>query len=280
MMLMIIAMLLILGISLGSFVNALVWRLHQQSLPSKKRAASKADLSIATGRSMCTHCKHTLGPLDLIPLLSWIGLRGKCRYCKQAIGWQYPLVELSTALVFVTSYLYWPLALGGAIEWVVLGLWLASIVGFMALIVYDIRWMLLPNRIVFPLIGIAAASLLLRASTGDVVSVLLAGFGGVAVASGIFYLLFQISGGNWIGGGDVKLGIVLGLLLASPYLGFLMLFIASLMGLAVSGITVLSGNPKAAKRIPFGPSLIIATVICMLFGQIIIDWYSAQFLYI
>lgn len=273
--------LIILGLALGSFVNALVWRVHQQSLPRKNRAASTRELSIATGRSMCPHCRHTLNALDLLPVISWIYLRGRCRYCRHPIGWQYPLVELVTAGLFVLSFLFWPYDLTAMSHVTVLILWLLASVGLVALAVYDIRWMLLPNRIVFPVTGIALTMTAVRVlSSTDMISVLFNAIGGLAIAGGIFYVLFQISDGAWIGGGDVKIGFALGLLLGSPVLAFSMLFIASLLGLVYSFPQLAISKLSNSRKIPFGPFLIASTIICMLFGQVIIDWYSGQFLYL
>lgn len=269
---MIIVMLILLGLALGSFVNALVWRVYQQEQPKKKRVASDKDLSVATGRSMCPHCRHTLGVADLIPVLSWVSLGGKCRYCHKPIGWQYPLVELATAAFFILSYVAWPM------EWdaagiAALGVWLASLVGLMALLVYDLRWMLLPNRIVFPLIGLGVGHVLLQAALRQDWTLLVDGILSLGVAGGIFYVLFQISAGRWIGGGDVKLGFALGLLLLSPAKSLLMLFVASVIGTFVS-LTLMSVKRLGRKSIvPFGPFLIVATIITQLFGADIIDWY-------
>ncbi len=278
---MIIAVLFFLGLSLGSFVNALVWRVHQQELPVKKRAGSKAELSIMTGRSMCPNCKHTLGVFDLLPVISWVALRGRCRYCKDAIGWQYPTVELITAVLFVLSYAYWPYGLTESLDFAVFVLWLVSLVGLVALTVYDIRWMLLPNRIVFSITGLATLMVLLRAiSDPNPLTIFLQSLGGLAIAGGIFYVLFQISDGKWIGGGDVKLGFALGLLLGTPALAFLMLFASSLIGLLFAIPSLMTEQSNKSRQIPFGPSLMSATFVCILFGQRIIDWYSAQFLYL
>ena len=102
---MIIAVLAVLGLVFGSFVNAFAWRLHEQEslLEKKKKPSAKqlAKLSIVKGRSMCPECKHELAAKDLIPVFSWITLKGKCRYCGKPISWQYPAVELATALLFV-----------------------------------------------------------------------------------------------------------------------------------------------------------------------------------
>lgn len=279
MTLMIITGLIIMGLAFGSFINALVWRIYQQSLPSKKRAAKLKELSISKGRSMCPHCKHTLTALDLIPVLSWLSLGGKCRYCKKSISVQYPFIELLTAALFVTSYAFWPTELVSSSDVGVFTLWLTFLVGLVALAVYDIKWMLLPNRIVFPLIVLASAKVLLLALTTDASSVILASIGGMAIAGGIFYILFQISDGAWIGGGDVKLGFALGLMIGDPISSFLMLFLASLFGLLVA-LPDIFRNQSLRRRIPFGPALILATYVCVLWGGQVIDWYANTYLFI
>jgi len=277
---MIYGILVLLGLSLGSFVNALVWRLHEQSLPKKKRVASKKELSISTGRSMCPHCQHTLAWYDLLPVISWLMLGGKCRYCRKTIGWQYPFIELITAGLFVASYVWWPYAFDAKGVWL-LGVWLTSLVGLVALIVYDIRWMLLPNRIVFPLIAIAAAGVVGRTFfAGEGVHTLLSALTGLSIAGGLFYVLFQVSGGRWIGGGDVKLGFALGLLLGGAGEAFLMLFFASILGLIVSLPAVLLKKTQLSGKIPFGPFLITSTIVVKFFGGVIIAWYTDTFLYL
>lgn len=270
---MIIVVLTLLGLCFGSFVNALVWRMHEQAKPRKRRAASDAELSISRGRSMCPHCKHTLGVLDLLPVVSWLMLGGKCRYCRKSIGWQYPLVELLTAMLFAVSYVLWPWGWSFA-GYVMLTAWLAGIVIFMALIIYDIRWMLLPNKLVFPLTGIAAVSCLafVFASNDKLHAAGAAGLS-VAIAGGVFYLLFLVSDGRWIGGGDVKLGWALGLFVVKPALALLVLFGACLIGTLYALPLMAIGKIKRTSRVPFGPFLILATIIVMLCGQRILDWY-------
>ncbi|MEO8863067.1 MAG: prepilin peptidase, partial [Candidatus Saccharimonadales bacterium] len=142
---MIYIVLVVLGLCLGSFVNALVWRLHEQDLLASKAKAVKKqskgkntqltsqDLSIVKGRSICTHCYHKLAWYDLLPVLSWASLKGKCRYCHKPIGWQYPLVELLTASVFVLSYVFWPNGLDvSSLQLALFGFWLVFVTGFMA----------------------------------------------------------------------------------------------------------------------------------------------------
>lgn len=272
--------LVLLGLCFGSFINALVWRLYQQDLPKKKRVASTEKLSISKGRSMCPHCQHTLAWYDLLPVVSWLSLRGKCRYCQKPIGWQYPIVEISTALLFVTSYAWWPYQFNDKGIWL-FAVWLISLVGLMALIVYDIKWMLLPNKIVFPLTVVAVVGVLgdTLFFDGGVHSLLMA-LSALAIAGGIFYVLFQISNGKWIGGGDVKLGFALGLLLPGPAEAFLMLFFASILGLLFSLPVVVLKKTSLSSKIPFGPFLIAATVITKLFGTSLISWYSKTYLYL
>lgn len=221
---------------------------------------------------MCVHCGHQLKAADLLPIVSWLGLRGKCRYCRKSIPWQYPLVELVTPLLFVVSYLFWPETLTG-LETAAFVLWLAALVGFVALVVYDIRWMLLPNKIVFPLYGIAALFVLARILHENSLEPLLSASIGVLIGGGLFYLLFQLSSGKWIGGGDVKLGFLLGALVGGPLQAMLMLFIASVLGSVFGGSLIASKKATRKTRIPFGPFLIVGAIVVMLFGQQISGWY-------
>ncbi len=272
---MIMVILFLLGLCFGSFVNAFVWRLHE-----KQRAKSKeqrASLSITKGRSMCVHCRHVLGWHDLIPVISWLMLGGKCRYCKKPISKQYPIIELITAVLFVASYIFWPLAFTNyqTIQFI---LWLGVLVSFMALIVYDIKWMILPDKLV--LITTIGAGLLafIRITERLDSQSFLNPFWGVVCIAGLFYVLFQISKGKWIGGGDVKLGVSLGLLVGGPSNALLTVFLASVLG-SLAGLPMLLKNRKALHaRIPFGPFLIMATIIVFLFGTSIVHWYKTTLL--
>ncbi len=269
---MVMLILVLLGLCLGSFTNALVWRLHRQQGASEKKAKSQ-EYSVLRGRSMCPHCKHRLEARDLVPVISWVALGGKCRYCGKPIFWQYPAVEILMALLFVLSYLLWPEPLDsqGTVEFC---LWLVYLVGFVALAVYDLRWMLLPNRIVFPLVGLAAVQRLVDATYyGGGLDLLLQVFLSTLIAGGIFFLIFQVSKGKWIGGGDVKLGIFIGILLGSPELSILMLFVASSLGSLYTVPLMAAGKLKRNAHVPFGPFLIAGTIIVKLFGERFIDWY-------
>lgn len=225
---------------------------------------------------MCAHCKHQLAWYDLIPLISWLSLLGKCRYCRKPIGWQAPILELSMAGLFAVSYIWWPFTIAEYMELTVVlfALWLVSLVVMLLLLAYDLRWMLLPNRLVGILFGLSLAYIGVReAFLGPNVVSLLQIVGSVGVTSGLFWLLYQISGGKWIGGGDVKLGVPLGIFIAEPTRAALMLFLASVLGSIVGVVLILRRGKSRDVQIPFGPFLILATIIVVLFGDSFIDWY-------
>lgn len=286
---MIIVALVVFGLVFGSFVNALVWRLHEQeelreriaNATGKKGSASKVktlkatlrERSMLRGRSMCSACHHELHTKDLVPLFSWLVLRGKCRYCGAKIQ-DNPLPEIATASLFVLSYAWWPLTLQGKglFQFVV---WLGMLVGFVALAAYDIRWFILPNRIVFPLIVLAAGEVIIVAIVQQDVWVALNALFGALLLSGLFWILFQLSDGAWIGGGDVKLAVVLGLLAGSALQSLVVLFFASVIGTVFSIPLLLRGRNGLKAHVPFGPYLLAGTFVAVLFGHSIISWYSS-----
>lgn len=256
---MILLLLILLGLAFGSFVNALVWRLHKNR-------------DWVQERSECTHCHHQLGAWDLIPVISWVMLRGKCRYCHKKIE-DSPLVELSLPLLFAVSYIFWPLSFEGPHLFQFI-LWLVFLVGFLALTVYDLRWMLLPDKIVFPLVGLAVLQILTLAIWQRDVAILLHALVGLVTVSGTFYILFQLSKGTWIGGGDVKLGLVLGLLAGGILEGFLLLFVASVAGMLAALPLIIQGKAHKKTQLPFGPFLILGLIVVTLWGHDIVSWYQ------
>jgi prepilin signal peptidase PulO-like enzyme (type II secretory pathway) len=265
-----------LGLAFGSFVNALVWRLHEQEKAKRSKSRTNRKLSIVTGRSQCPGCGHTLSSWDLVPVFSWLLLRGHCRYCKKTIPWQYPIVELALAGVFVLSYAFWHNGVSGEGELLLFITWLGVSVGLLSLLVYDARWQLLPNKIIYPTLLIAIVGRLAyifgysQNKTHSLLMLILA----VAVSSGIFWLIFIISRGKWIGFGDVRLGLITGTVLAHPSKSFLMIFLASVLGTLFVLPDLIKGNKKLSVKIPFGPFLITSTWIVLLFGQSILDWYG------
>lgn len=260
-----LVLVLALGLVVGSFLNALVWRIHKRIPIGGKE------------RSQCTSCHHQLAWYDLIPVFSWILLKGKCRYCHNNISIQYPLIELANAALWGLSfYIIKPdslMTLGLTV------LWLGIVSTMLALAVYDIRWMELPDRLVMVFAVLSVCVALISAlgidkpSIFDILNSLL----GVLFIAGLFYFLYQISDGRWIGGGDVKFAVGMGLLLGLQG-SILGLFIASVLG-SIFGLVSMAIFKKDKKSlIPFGPFLIAATYIVFHFGATIITWYTTNLL--
>lgn len=259
---MVIIALALLGLCFGSFVQALTWRLR------KKKDWVKA-------RSQCESCKHELRVLDLVPLFSWLALKGRCRYCKKPIHWSAPLMELVLGAVFAISYVFWPVTLVGG-QWLLFSTWLAASVGLMALAVYDICWMLLPSNILYPTAAVAASGRLIYIVGWQEpkTQALLAWLVSVAIAGGIFWLIYEFSRGKAIGFGDVRLGLITGTLLADPLLSLQMIFVGSVLGTVAVLPGLLSHRKSLTSKVPYGPFLIAATVIVLLFGASFTDWYQ------
>lgn len=254
-----IVVLIVVGLCFGSFVNAFVWRLHESK-------------DFVKERSECPHCHHVLNTWDLVPILSWVALRGRCRYCHKKIE-DSPLVEATLPALFVASYVWWPWSLSGVgiAQFVI---WLLILVGLLSLVVYDFRWFILPDKIVWPLCLLAVAEVALQIVSAGNFSALFAAIEGVIIISGLFYLILLISHGTWIGGGDVKLGIVLGLLVGGALQAILLLFVASVSGLLFSLPLLVKSKKHAHTMLPFGPYLILGLIVAMLAGNDIIHWYT------
>jgi leader peptidase (prepilin peptidase)/N-methyltransferase len=152
--------------------------------------------------------------------------------------------------------------------------WLIILVGLIALLIYDAKWFLLPNRIVYPLTVIAVLRLgIVAIWNHDVSSQLLGALSGIILISGTFLVLYHISKGSWIGGGDVKLGVLLGILVGGPLNSILLLVISSSVGTVYALPMVVSGKASRKTQVPFGPFLIIGAIVVTLFGTSITHWY-------
>lgn len=281
-----IGVLALFGLMFGSFVGASVWRLRARQLVEDKNAGESVDKKeyaqllpltkqgITADRSRCLHCGTTLKWHDLLPLVSWLSTGGRCRYCKARIGTFEPLIELGVATLFVVSYIVWPVPLLTMSGLVVFLLWLAAVVLLAILFAYDLKWFLLPDTIVFPLIGIGAVTSIVHVVLAtDKVGVLISIAGASLILSGLYYFLWRISKGEWVGFGDVKLGLGLALLLADWRLASVTLFSANLIGCLVVLPGMLSGRLGRKTHIPFGPLLIAGAVVAMLVGGRIIQSY-------
>lgn len=278
--------LFLLGLVFGSFVNAWVWRLGKQldanGDPKKLTKAQKQQYSITKGRSMCPSCKHQLGAKDLVPLFSWLRLKGKCRYCKAKIGKQYPLVELSMAIMFVASYIFWPENLQGY-EYILFIGFIATLVPLFVLALYDYKHLILPDKVLK--VGLIIYSVFLFVYAVALKDLYIFG---TAVLAGILYFAIFLSifiaslvaqkkgytNKDWLGLGDVKLVFLLGLMIGKPTLVILGMFIASMLGFLVALPSLISKKENFGSKIPFGPYLIAGAIITIWFGQIVLDWYA------
>lgn len=269
---MIIIFLIVIGLALGSFVNALVWRIHEQGNPKKHSTAKVEDLSITRGRSMCPACRHQLSVVDLLPVLSWLWLMGKCRYCHKAISVQYPIVEVLVSLLFAAAYIWWPYQLGTFGAWLQFASFLPLIVLGVALALYDLKWMMLPNRLVYFFCGAAILWLLVTVYSIGGSQPLVNSLLGALSYGGLFYVIYQVSGGKWIGGGDVRLGFVLGIILGWQK-SIIGLTIAAYLATAVVLLIILMGKYHKKMHIPFGPFLLMGMFLAVLWGQQIIEYY-------
>jgi leader peptidase (prepilin peptidase)/N-methyltransferase len=258
-------LILILGLVFGSFVNALVWRLKK-----KKNWVSE--------RSICTHCGHTLSPLDLVPILSYLFLRGRCRYCHKKIE-DSPYIELGLGLTFLISYIFWPYSFDalGVFRFVV---WLTALVSLAAMFVYDLRWTILPDKLTRYLLFLATVQLVVLLAAGDLsISDAPAILASVFIGGGVFHLIYEFSKGRYIGGGDVKLGYAYGLLLLDPLMSWVVLALASLIGSIIAVVLIISKKKSLGSKLPFGPMLITGLFITVLFGQKIWSALNALMLY-
>jgi leader peptidase (prepilin peptidase)/N-methyltransferase len=250
-----IAFIFAFGAIIGSFLNAVIFRLWTKE-------------SIAGGRSHCMACRHTLGPLDLVPIVSWLLLRGKCRYCEAAISRQYLAVEAVTGAAFVlaANATLGVESAGDAVQLSTLLLYWAAASVLIIVFVYDLKYMLILRSVTFPAAIIAAlANLWLGMSWMSIL-------GGVATGGGFFLLQRAVSRGTWVGGGDVNLGWFMGALLGWPMVA-VALFMSYVMG-AVVGVGLLAGK-KAGMRteVPFGTFLSVGTFVTLLWGKDILGWY-------
>lgn len=298
------------GVIVGSFAGAQVWRIRAYQLRddddrlaglNKRRKlsdddrADKAELKASAaarkaerkrldgliGRvsrdySRCLHCQHRLAWYDLLPLVSWLSTRGRCRYCQETIGHFEPLMELGMASFFVLSFALWPTAISSGVEVTQFVVWLLSGVALSILFAYDAKWFLLPDVVMVPFIILAAlyAGLELY-QVGVSIESLGSILGALAVLSGLYWLLHVVSRGTWVGYGDVTLGAGLALLLGRFDLAIVALFLANLIGTVLVLPQLWANKLDRKTPIPFGPLLIIGTLLAYFFGQAIIDWYTS-----
>lgn len=278
--------LILSGLCLGSFAGASMWRLRAYQLIQDKADGEHVDhveynrlkkltkKSVINDHSQCLNCSYELKWYDLMPLVSWVLLRGKCRKCRQPIGYLEPLIELGVATFFVLSYTFWPFRLNTNFEITHLVIWLIAGVVLAILFAYDKKWFMLPNLTSYILIGLGIInSVLVIIMANNKLGALLSIIGSAIILSGLYLAIYLMSHGKWIGFGDIKLGLGLALLIADWQLAFIALFSANLVGCIIVLPAMISGKLKRDSHVPFGPLLIIGAVIAMLVGNYLINLY-------
>ncbi|MCK5416160.1 prepilin peptidase [Candidatus Parcubacteria bacterium] len=242
----------IFGLIIGSFLNCLIWRLH-------------------TGeglwnRSHCCKCNKKIVWYDNIPLISYIILKAKCRNCKTNISMQYPIVEFVTALLFAVSFYFntnecYELQ---AMSYMFRDFFVISIL--IIIFVYDLRWYLILDKITLPAIFIIFISNLILGVSWS--GMLLA----ATVGGGFFLIQFIISNGRWIGGGDIRLGFLLGIILGWPNI-IIALIIAYILGSIIGISLIIKQKKEWGSKVPMGIFLTTSAIITLFWGERISNWY-------
>lgn len=259
----------IFGTATGSFLSVVIHRVrHKQK-------------GILLSHSICPSCKKKLKWRHLIPIFSWLFLRGKCAYCGKKISTHYFSLEVITGLLFLLTFLVWnfvneipstidPTLLSYSINWHTFEIFIFYIILFtflIAIFFYDLLYKEIPDRFSLPAIAITIAGVLILDLTPPL-SMLIGG-------AGIFlFFLAQLvlSKGKWIGGGDLRLGALMGLLLGWK-LGLIALVLSYLFGSIASVILLIRKKANRSSTIPFGPFLVTGTIIAIFYGNQILSWY-------
>jgi leader peptidase (prepilin peptidase)/N-methyltransferase len=247
------------GLIIGSFLNCIVYRLEKEQ-------------SFLKGRSYCPSCKHKLGFWDLIPVLSFICLKGKCHYCQKKISSQYPLVELITGILFLLIFYY--------AKYDIFYTTYILIIATLLILIFicDLKHYIIPDEFIYPAIAITFFYQLFEIwnfGNWNLFGIWDLGFG---ILPAFFFLaIILFSHGQWMGLGDFKLAIFMGLFLGWPYV-LIALFLAFFLG-AIVGIGLIIFKKKTMKsEMPFGPFLIIGTFLVMFLREQFTTWFSSFFL--
>ena len=254
----------IFGLLIGSFLNAVIYRLHSGE-------------GIVKTRSHCVKCGHVLTWRELVPIFSFIIQKGRCRACSARISLQYPFVELATAILFVlVLFSHGGSPAGGQFFSLVYLLIISSLL--IVIFVYDLKHYIIPDKIVYPAIMVSGiwylvSSIFLDSYTKySIVDIIYSPVGAFAFFAAIFF----VSKGKWLGFGDVKLVFFMGLLLGWP--GILVALFAAFMLGGIMGLGLIATGKKNMKsQVPFGPVLVVGTFAALFWGEEIVRWYLGLF---
>lgn len=246
----------ILGSAVGSFLNVLCDRMVcRQSI---------------LGRSHCDLCRATLSTVDLVPIVSFVGLGGRCRSCHRPISAQYPLVETVTGLVFVASF--YAQVSGGILDLATLLYWLFILSIFMVVAVVDLKFSQIPTTLVFLAALVALFYDYFYLSSGDFVVWVVVAF----LLALAFLAVALVTFGRGLGSGDIPLVFLIGLFLGWPK-ALEATFLAFLGGAIVAILLLVLGKKKFGQTIPFGPFLVFAASVSLFWGQQLLNWYLSLF---
>ena len=237
--------LFVFGLIIGSFIGAYTYRWPM-------------GISVKEGRSFCPKCKAKISWYDNIPLLSYILLSGKCRNCKKKISLRYPLIELSTAAIFVLVYTLQ----GASFKGIALPFFLLITAALIIIFVIDLEHNLIPDEAVFFIFTLAFLNLLFS-SNKAFYTIFFSAF----LASTFFLLLHLITKGRGMGLGDVKLVMALGLMFAYWKLLLVWIFLSFIIGSVVGVFLIATGKAKWGKKIPFGPFLVVSFFATIFWGD-------------
>jgi len=244
----------ILGLAVGSFLNVCIDRLPQ-------------DESLLHPPSHCQACQHRLSSKDLIPLFSYLWLRGRCRYCHTSIPKRLPWVELATALIFAFLYRYCGLTAK---------LGIMAFYTCLLLIIFVVDWEqgLILNKVIYPgmVVALLFALFLSQPWFGQWPTTQIANAAMGGAIGFVLLLLIAIISRGGMGWGDVKLAALIGLVTGFP-LVFAALIIGAIMGGVVAVFLLIAKRKGRKEAIPFGPFLSLATWITLLWGSSILSWY-------
>ena len=248
----------LLGLIFGSFLNVCIDRLHRNE-------------SLVRPASHCESCRHALTPKDLIPIFSYLRLRGRCRYCHTAIAQRSLWVELATGTIFAFLYHHYGLEPE-------LGITIFYSCIFIIVFVVDLEHGLILNKVVYPSMVIALLLALFLPPMWLEKSLtvwVIPDIANAAIGGGIGFILFfvlAIVSRGGMGWGDVKLAALIGMVTGFP-LVFVALIMAAILGGVVAIALVVSKKRKREQTIPFGPFLALTALITVFWGNNILTWY-------
>ena len=231
----------VLGLVIGSFLNVVIYRLPR-------------GLGFVRGRSFCPKCKHKINWFDNVPVISFLILKGHCRFCGRKISWRYPLIELLAGALFYLSYLSHLSFLSYLL-----------ICGLVVIFFIDLEHQIIPDEIVIPLSVLFLGYRLLTN-----IQYLISNFLITGIVSFLFlYLIHLLTKGKGMGLGDVKLAFLMGLVLGFPKI-VVAFYLAFLTGAFVGVILILLSRAKLKQKIAFGPFLVFGTIFSLLWGEKIV----------